>query len=75
MLVDVKTFLLDALFNAETVSVLDDLEQYEADYECEYRYCYSAESLNAYRSFYTIKVRVAEHTCEDGTEQTAYTVY
>ena len=69
MLINIETFFLDALLNAEAVSLLDDGEDDEADNECEYCNDESTERLNAYTALYTIELWIAEHTCEDGTEK------
>ena len=75
MLINIETFFLDALLNAEAVSLLDDGEDDEADNECEYCYDESTECLNTYTCLYAIELRIAEHTSEDGTEKATYTMY
>ena len=75
MLINIETFFLDALLNAEAVSLLDDGEDDEADNECEYSYDESTKCLNTYTCLYAIELRIAEHTSEDGTEKATYTMY
>lgn len=75
MLINIETFFLDALLNAEAVSLLDDGEDDEADNECEYSYDESTECLNTYACLYAIELRIAEDTREDGTEKATDTVY
>lgn len=74
MLVDVKAFLLYYAVATQTVCIFDAEEDNHTYCECECSNYYSAESLYADGAFYTVSCCVAEDTCEDCAEDTAYAV-
>ena len=75
VLVDIKTFLLDALVATQAVGLLDDVEENEGDNECEGCYRKSAKCLHSDRELYTVNGRVSECACQHSSEETAYTVH
>ena len=74
MFIYIKTFFLNALVATDAVSIFDDVEEDYTCNECKYAYCYCTKGLNAYRALNTVDRAVAEHTSEDSTDETAYTV-
>ena len=78
VLVDVKTFLLDARLNTQTVQFLDAIEEDETACSSPEVDDEDAEALSGEESpTATIEGAVArrEQTCQQGTEDTANTVY
>ena len=75
MLVDIKSFLLFAATATESDCIFDGIEDNHTHNEGESNYCECAESLYSDRAFNAVDGWVAEYSGENGTEDTAYSVY
>ena len=74
MLVNIQTFLLDDTVATQTVNLVENFEDDEANDEAEHEYGTSAKSLYAEVSLNTIDSRICKDTNSQSSEDTANTM-